>query len=324
LRATAGRAVYEGAGEWLHLMVNPRVETGGLQLTADKVDVSQGSGDAFARGNVKATWTGGTAATAKPGASPAMAFGGQGPAHVIAAEAQLRQATGEATFRGQARLWQQANSISAPVIVLDRTRQTLVAHAVTATDPVRVVMLSAGGTEMSKGKQSGASTPSAKDAFSTKHGTNPAQGASSIIRLRGGELKYSEAERKAVMHAGASGSVVADTASATVISNDLELLLLPSGNHAGLEGSAAQVDRVTATGRVTVSSQGRRGTGERLVYSSETDQYVLTGTAANPPRFTDPVKGTVSGSSLIFNSRDDSVSIEGDGHKTSTETVAPK
>jgi lipopolysaccharide export system protein LptA len=253
-----------------------------------------------------------------------MAFGGQGPAHVIAAEAQLRQATGEATFRGQARLWQQANSISAPVIVLDRTRQTLVAHAVTATDPVRVVMLSAGGTEMSKGKQSGASTPSAKDAFSTKHGTNPAQGASSIIRLRGGELKYSEAERKAVMHAGASGSVVADTASATVISNDLELLLLPSGNHAGLEGSAAQVDRVTATGRVTVSSQGRRGTGERLVYSSETDQYVLTGTAANPPRFTDPVKGTVSGSSLIFNSRDDSVSIEGDGHKTSTETVAPK
>ena len=29
-----------------------------LQLTADKLDVSQGSGDAFAHGNVKATWTG--------------------------------------------------------------------------------------------------------------------------------------------------------------------------------------------------------------------------------------------------------------------------
>jgi len=82
--------------------------------------------------------------------------------------------------------------------------------------------------------------------------------------------------------------------------------------------------RITATGQVTVSSQGRRGTGERLVYSSETDQYVLTGTAANPPRFADPAKGTVSGTSLIFNSRDDSVSIEGDGRKTSTETVAPK
>ena len=58
LRATAGRAVYEGAGEWLHLLVNPRVESGALQLTADKLDISQASGDAFARGNVKATWTG--------------------------------------------------------------------------------------------------------------------------------------------------------------------------------------------------------------------------------------------------------------------------
>ena len=326
LRATAGRAVYEGAGEWLHLLVNPRVETGGLQLTADNVDVSQGSGDAFARGNVKATWTGSASSQAKPGtaSSQAKAFGGQGPAHVIAAEAQLRQATGEATFRGQARLWQQTNSISAPVIVLDRTRQTLVAHATTAADPVRVVMLSAGNSGISKSEQPGSTTPPANNAARLGRGKGTGQGASSVIRLRGGDLKYSEAERKAVMHAGVSGTVVADTASATVISNDLELLLLPPGNHAGPEGSAAQVDRVTATGRVTVTSQSRRGTGERLVYSSETDQYVLTGTAANPPRLTDPVKGTVSGTSLIFNSRDDSVSIEGDGRKTSTETVAPK
>ena len=57
LRATAGKAVYEGKGEWLHLTMNPRVDDGGMELTADKVDVSQQSGDAFAHGNVKATWT---------------------------------------------------------------------------------------------------------------------------------------------------------------------------------------------------------------------------------------------------------------------------
>jgi lipopolysaccharide export system protein LptA len=324
LRATAGRAAYEGAGDWLHLMINPRVESAGLQLTSDRVDVSQGSGDAFARGNVKATWAGVSGGASRPGAGtqPGLALGGQGPAHVVAAEAQLRQATGEATFRGQARLWQQSNSISAPVIVLDRTRQTLVAHSTSAADPVRVVMLSSGGEGKSGLLRS--PTHSAKDAEKVGRGMGAGQGAASLIRLRGGDLKYSEAERKAVIHAGALGSVVADTASATVVSNDLELLLLPPGNHAGPEGSSAQVDRVTATGRVTVSSQGRRGTGERLVYSSETDQYVLTGTAANPPRFTDPAKGTVTGSSLIFNSRDDSVSIEGDGRKTSTEAVAPK
>jgi lipopolysaccharide export system protein LptA len=69
---------------------------------------------------------------------------------------------------------------------------------------------------------------------------------------------------------------------------------------------------------------GRRGVGEQLAYSSETGEYALTGTAANPPRLSDPAHGEVSGDVLIFNSRDDSVSIEGQGQKTATETTAPK
>jgi lipopolysaccharide export system protein LptA len=318
LRATAGRAVYEGTGEWLHLLVNPRVESGALQLTADKLDVSQGSGDAFAHGNVKATWAGAAANAPRPGGSASMGItmGGQGPAHVVASEAQLHQATGEATFRGQVRLWQQANSISAPVIVLDRTRQTLVARTPNATDPVRVVMLSAGSG-------SPGLAPKDKGASPTGRGGTSGSGPS-VIRVRGGDLKYSEAERKAVIHGGTAGNVVAETGTATVTSNDMELLLLPPGNHAGADGNGAQVDRVTASGHVIVSSQGRRGTGDRLVYSSATDEYVLTGSPASPPTMIDPAKGTVSGMSLIFNSRDDSVSIEGGGRKTSTETVAPK
>jgi lipopolysaccharide export system protein LptA len=81
---------------------------------------------------------------------------------------------------------------------------------------------------------------------------------------------------------------------------------------------------MTARGRVVVTSEGRRGTGEQLVYSSETGEYVLTGTAAVPPRMTDAARGTVTGEALIFHSRDDSVSIEGGGRKTTTETTAPK
>ena len=75
-----------------------------------------------------------------------MALGGKGPAHVIAEEAQLNQSTGEATFRGHARLWQQANSVSGPVIVLDRQKQTLVATTKDPADPVKTVLLSAGAT----------------------------------------------------------------------------------------------------------------------------------------------------------------------------------
>jgi len=306
LRATAGRAVYEGAGEWLHLTESPRVEDGGLQLTADKVDVSQASGDAFARGNVKASWLqqAGGKGSAKAGLG-GVSLGGDGPAHVVSAEAQLHQASGEATFRGQARLWQQANSVTAPVIVLDRNRQSLVARASSAAEPVRVVLLSAAGPGSGREATSKPATPS-------------------VIRIRGGDLKYSDVARKATMHGGVAGNVQAETETATSTSNEVELVLFPQGNHAGKDGGQAQVDRLTARGHVTIASQGRRGTGEQLVYTGETGEYVLTGTATVPPRMIDPARGTVTGEALIFPGRDDSVTVEGGGRKTTTETSAPK
>ena len=325
LRAWAGRAVYEGTGEWLHLSMSPRAEDGGLQMTAEKIDVSRQSGDAFAHGNVKATWL--DTGTARAGAQgkPAggsegqgsMALGGKGPAHVIAAEAQLHQATGEATFRGRARLWQEANSVSGPVIVLDRQKQTLVARSTDPTEPVKAVLLSAGGPEpgAAAAKQGGSDSG---------NGSAGKPATPSVIRVRGGDLKYSDAERKAVMRGGALGTVVAETATATSVSDQVELVLLPVGNHAGKDGGQAQVDTMTARGHVVVTSAGRRGTGEQLVYTGESGDYVLTGTVAIPPRMTDAARGNVTGEALIFHGRDDSVSIEGGGQGTTTETRTPK
>ena len=309
LRATASHADYDNTGQLLHLTRNPRVTDGGLELTADKLSVSQESGDAFAQGNVKATWTGNpegsnpakTGGSAKANAN----FGAQGPTHVIAEQAELKRSSGAATFKGNARLWQQGNSVVAPVIVLDRTKQTLTAVTRDSKNPVQVVLVSA--TASVPGKPGGQK-----------------QSGPSVIRVRGGDLKYSSAERKAVMRAGAAGNVVSSTVDATTVSNELEMILLPPGNHAGKDGTAAQVDRMTSTGHVEISSEGRRGIGEQLVYTSDTGDYVLTGTAAAPPRLTDPTRGTVTGQALIFNSRDDSVSIEGDGRKTTTVTTAPK
>jgi lipopolysaccharide export system protein LptA len=314
LRATAGRADYDSNGEWLHLTRDPRVTDGGLEMRADRLDVSQDTGDAFALGDVRATWMGnadsGSAAAgghvAKgSGASGAGTdFGAQGPTHAVAQEAEL-QRSGLATFKGNARLWQQGNSVAAPVIMLDRTKQTLTAQTSSARSPVQVVLVSA--TAAVPGKQEASK-----------------QSGPSVIRARGGDLKYSSAERKAVMRAGSAGNVLATTADATTTSNEVELFLLPPGNHAGKDGAAAQIDRMTSSGHVEISSGGRHGTGEKLVYSSDTGNYVLTGTAAAPPRLTDPVRGSVTGQALIFNSRDDSVKVEGDERKTTTLTTAPK
>ena len=310
LRATSGRAEYAGVGEWLHLTVNPRIEDGALQLTADKVDVSRASGDAFAHGNVKASWINDSAAGNGQQGRPVggVTLGGQGPAHIVAAEAQLHQATNEATFRGKARLWQQANSVAAPVIVLDRERQTLVARTMDAAEPVRAVLLSA--AESVSGSAPGNNAGKANQP--------------SVIRVRGGDLKYSDAERKAVMRSSVLGKVAAETGTATSSSDEIEVVLRPAGKTVGQGGGQALVDHMTARGHVVLISQGRRGTGEQLVYTGATGEYVLTGTAAVPPRMSDPARGTVTGEALIFHSSDDSVRVEGGGKKTVTETTAPK
>jgi lipopolysaccharide export system protein LptA len=330
LRATAGKAVYEGKGEWLHLTMSPRMEDGGLELTAEKVDVSQQSGDAWARGDVKATWTdagasGQNAATGgganNGGGRGGVTLGGKGPAHVVAAEAQMNQSTGEATFRGHARLWQQANFVSGPEIVLNQHLHILVARSSDAAEPVRVVMLSASGE--GAGKRS--TQPEGQLAGQTAEGQAGGQPPGpAVIRVRGGELRYSDADRRAVMHGGSLGAVVAETGTATSSSDAVELDLMPAGDHEASGGGAAQVDRMTATGHVVLTLQGRRGTGEQLVYSGASGEYVLTGTAAEPPKMSDPERGMVTGQALIFHSRDDRVSIEGGGSETQTKTTAPE
>lgn len=317
IRATAGRAVYQNAGQWLHLTQSPRVQDAGLEISATKIDVSQQSGKAFAHGNVKATWldagatNGGKRRSADASAHHGLVFGGQNLAHVVAADAQFDQSNGQAIFRGHARLWQQANSIAAPVIVLNRDKQTVVARSSNPGEPVRAVLLgtTAAAAGLAPGKKSGRQ-PEAQSS------------AASVIRVSGGEFTYSEAKHQAVMVGGTFGSVKAETGTATCIAHQVVLLLKPRTAHA--TGTSAEVESVTARGDVNVSSQGRSGTGAKLVYSSRTGDYILTGTRSAPPRLTDPARGTVTGAALIFNSRNDSVSIEGRGHETRTNTTAPK
>ncbi len=321
MRATAGHATYAGADQRLELTENPRLDDGGLELSAKIIDVFEQAGEGFAHGDVKATWletdaaTGQDNKTSAPTAEPAgakpagLALGGQAPAHVVADEAHFMQAGGQAEFRGHARLWQEANSIAAPVIVLNRARQTVVARSTRQDTPVEAVLLARNeaATEMAPGAQ-------------TQKKPKEKSHSPSVIRVRGGEFTYSDAEHRAVMTTGALGPVVAEAGGATCTAHQVVLLLGPrSANN-----SATEVERVTASGDVVVISQGRRGDGAKLVYSGLTGDYALTGTPAKPPRLNDPSRGTVTGAALIFNSRNDSVSIEGRGHETRTETTAPR
>ncbi len=297
VHATAGRAIYQSAGQWLHLTESPRVTDGGMVLSANGIDVSQQSGEAFGHGNVKATWI----ESAAGAGTPAFSLGGRGPAHVIAHEAELHQSTGQAFFRGDARLWQDANSVSAPLLILNRSQQSLTARTSSSARPVVAVLLGA---------------PQARP------GSKSRSAAPSVIRVRGGELDYSGVERTALFRAAPLASVTAESGAVTSTSDEVDLYLSQPGNHAA--GAVAQVERMTARGHVVLRAQGRRGTGQQLAYSGSSGDYVLTGTPAEPPRLVDPLRGSVTGNALIFHSRDDSVSIEGGQQETTTRTTAPR
>ena len=127
------------------------------------------------------------------------------------------------------------------------------------------------------------------------------------------------------MRAGVLGAgVIAETGTATTSSHEVELRLMPATNQEGESSRQTQVDRMTATGHVVLTSQSRNGSGDKLTYSSVTGEYVLTGTSAAPPKLTDPQRGTVTGEALIFHSGDDSVGLEGGGRETVTQTTAPE
>ena len=92
----------------------------------------------------------------------------------------------------------------------------------------------------------------------------------------------------------------------------------------GPAGGSGQLDHLIATGHVVFTQPGRKGDGEKLVYTADDGKYVLTGTEAGWPKMWDRVHGTTTGEALIFNSQDDSVVVSGGKSSAVTETRARK
>lgn len=295
LTATADKADFQSAQGILRLSGNPHIHDGAMDLTAQAVEYFRNSGDSNAMGNVKATYLQVKPDKQKGGNAASNAvFGGQGPIHIIAAKAHLDHATGDATFTGQARLWQENNSISAPSLELSRAHQLLKARSEGSAAQVHAVFLS-----KPDGKQ------------------GPA-----LVRIGSHELIYSEGERKGVFR----GAVTVQNGDAVIRSNQTEVFLAEAStpSNDSSRGSRSQVDRMVATGSVAVTQQNRKATGDKLVYTAADERFILTGTNSVPPHLYDQAHGNVTGDALIFNNRDDSVNVEGQGRKSVTQTRAPK
>ncbi len=310
--AYADRAAYDAATQIVQLSGNPRVQNTSGELSAQFIELERTTGNANATGGVKATYRQAKEQQNGP-------FTGTSPVHVVADHAYLDRKTDLTTFYaragGRARLWQESDSVAAPVLELSRAHATLAAHGAAGEGAaVNAVFTSMPGSTSLPGSQ-------------PAHSGSPA-GQSSVVRLQSRLLLYAESEHKAVF----SGDVVTQTTTGLVRSNFMDIYFTPADatQPAGKTQPGApavqsgQISKIVARGGVELEQPGRKGTGEDLVYTVANGNFVLTGTSSAPPHLTDQVRGAVTGTALIFNDRDDSVIVSGGNSKAVTQTRVAK
>ena len=290
ITAWASHADYTAADQTVRLRGQPRLQQAGtLQMSADTIDYQRSSGDALATGSVKATYRqpSGSASSAASQALPQL--GGKGATHVVAARAKFSATKGDAWFYGAsgraARLWQDGNSVSAPVIQLRRNPQELRAY--------------------------GPGKDTVNTAFAAVVG---AKAPSGMVRVTSDALTYSGKSHLGDFH----GNVQAVDAFGTMRAAVITMRITPARDN-----RPAQLEQMIATGGVVLTQPGRRAVGTKLVYTANNERYVLTGRPHALPYIVDRVHGKTTGAALIFNNRNDSVEVNGGEGSAVTETSIP-
>ena len=290
MQAWADVARYTPADQMLVLTGSPRVANGGMQTTANSVRINRATGDALAEGDVKSTYN---ELQEQPNGA---LLASSSPIHVTSRTMTAHNNTGVALYTGKARLWQDANVIEAPSIQFDRDHRSVTAQG-TAAQPVQTVLVQ---TEKPGEK-------SAKPSETKPAKKSAASGESSPISITGLKLTYADAERRAHYE----GGVIARGSMFTASAKTLDAYLLPHGptNKNQPATGPGQLDHMVAEGGVVIQQPKRRAEGEKLVYTTAEDKFVLTG---GTPSIFDAEQGKITGVSLTFFRRDDRVLVEGE------------
>jgi lipopolysaccharide export system protein LptA len=280
-RAFAERARYTPADQILMLTGSPRIVDAGMATTAQTVRLNRATGDGFAQGNVKTTYS-----ELKPEPSGAL-LASSDPIHVTATSMTAHNSPQIATYTGNARLWQNANVVEAPTIKFQKDERTVIADAHSGQQVSTVLV----GTD-----KNGKAMP---------------------VKIASSRLSYRDSERKAHFE----GGVTVQGADLTITSNQMEVFLQqpsaisrqPSANPepggSSSEEGLSKLERIVASGSVRITEPNRRAAGDQLIYTASDDKFVLTG---GPPSIFDAEHGKITGVSLTLYRHDDRVVVDGD------------
>jgi len=270
-QAFADRARYTPADQILVLTGAPRILDSGMVTTARTVKLNRATGDGFAQGGVKTTYSD---LKAQPNGA---LLASSDPIHVTAESMTAHNSPSTATYKGNARLWQDANIVEAPtiqfqkdqrIIVADSSSQQKVSTALTSTD------------------KSGKSTP---------------------VHITSNHLVYHDSEREA----NYQGDVLARGPDMILTSTQMDVFFASanqSGERRAPAATPAKLEKIIASGSVIVTQPTRHATGDKLTYTSEDDRFILTG---GPPSIFDAERGKITGVSLTLFRRDDRVIVDG-------------
>ena len=303
-QAWAAKAVYTPSDKILRLTGNPRVTDGGMATTATTVRIDRATGDAFAEGDVKSTYSG---LKVQPDGA---LLASSSPIHVTAATMMAHNSPATALYQGDARLWQDANLIQAPSIQFDREHRSLLAQG-TGGHPVI--------TTLTQQKESPAAISAAAESqvIGEKKANKKSQKRtddSAPITITAARLTYSDAERKAHYE----GGVVAQGTAFRATSNEMDAYFtsVTQPKEKNTLTGAGHLEKMVAQGDVIIQEPNRRALGQTLIYTSSDDRFILTG---GPPSIFDAERGKITGVSLTFFRGDDRVLVEG---KANTPVVS--
>ena len=270
-QAFADRARYTPADQILMLNGAPRILDSGMATTAHSIKLNRATGDGFAEGAVKTTYS-----DLKPQPTGAL-LASSDPIHVTAESMTAHNSPSTATYKGNAHLWQDSNMIEAPTIQFQKDQRTIMADS----DAQQRV-----STALTSIDKNGKSTP---------------------VHVTSNHLVYRDLEREAFYQ----GAVVARGADMTLTSNEMEVFFAPASqsvNRPAGAGTPAKLEKIIASGSVVVTQPTRHATGDKLTYTAEDDRFILTG---GPPSIFDAERGTITGVSLTLFRRDDRVIVDG-------------
>ncbi len=238
-KAWGDRAIYTPADQMLVLNGSPRVVDGGMTTTSRNMRLNRATGDAFAEGDVKSTYSD---LKAQPNGALLAA---SDPIHVTAHTMTAHSTPAVALYTGDARLWQNANVIQAPSIEFDRNHRSVLAQG-SPSQPVSTVLVQT--------EKSGKVTP---------------------VKITSARLSYTDLERKAHFE----GGVQAQGAELTITARVMDVFLHSrdqATTNQSLTGTG-KIDHIIAKEQVVITQPGRKALGDQLVYTTSDDKFVLTG-----------------------------------------------